>query len=87
MLYRMWARQNGTQLLLLSGSSNHNTPLIALQISCCELLHEPVDLLGLSGEPEALQERPQSRNKVFTQEVHLIHIGVHHLFIETVIIP
>jgi len=63
-----------------------NPPLIAFKISRCKFLHEPVDLLGLSGEPKALQESPQRRNKVFALEVHLIHVGVHHLFIEMIII-
>lgn len=62
------------------------SPLVAFQVSRCEFLHEPVDLLRLAGEPEALQEHPQSRNEVFALEVHLIHVGVHHLFVEAVVI-
>ena len=81
----MWAAQN--QILLLPQPGDENSPLIAFKISCCKFLHEPVNFLGLSGEPKALQEHPQRRNKVFALEVHLIHVGVHHLFIETVIIP
>lgn len=64
-----------------------NSPLVAFQISGGKFLHEPVYLLGFSGEPEALQENPQCRDKVFALEVHLIHVGVHHLFIEAVVIP
>lgn len=81
----MRATQNKIRCLPQSG--DENSPLIAFEISCGKFLHEPVNLLGLSGEPKALQEHPQRRNKVFALEVHLIHVGVHHLFIETVIIP
>lgn len=66
--------------------SRVNPPLIAFKISRCKLLHEPVDLLGLSGQPKALQERPQCGDKVFALEVHLVHVCVHHLFIETIVI-
>lgn len=64
-----------------------NSPLVAFQISGGKFLHEPVYLLGFSWEPETLQEHPQRRDKVFALEVHLIHVGVHHLFIEAVVIP
>lgn len=69
------------------GEAGPNSPLVAFQISGGKFLHEPVYLLGFSGEPEALQEHPQRRDKVFALEVHLIHVGVHHLFIEAVVIP
>lgn len=64
-----------------------HSPLIAFKVSCCKFLHEPVNFLGLSGEPKALQEHSQCRNKIFALEVHLINVGVHHLLIEAVIIP
>lgn len=69
------------------GEAGQNSPLVAFQVSGGKLLHEPVYLLGFSGEPEALQENPQRRDKVFALEVHLIHVGVHHLFIEAVVVP
>lgn len=62
-------------------------PLVTLQISGSKLLHEPVNFLGLSGEPEALQESPQSRDKVPATEVQLVHIAVHHLLVETHVLP
>lgn len=68
-------------------AAGRNSPLVAFQVSGGKFLHEPVYLLGFSGEPEALQEHPQRRDKVFALEVHLIHVGVHHLFIEAVVIP
>lgn len=64
-----------------------DSPLVAFQVSGCKFLHEPVDLLRLAWEPKALQEDPQCRNEIFALEVHLIHVGVHHLFVEAVVIP
>lgn len=69
------------------GAVGRNSPLVAFQISGGKFLHEPVYLLGFAGEPEALQEHPQRRDKVFALEVHLIHVGVHHLLVEAVVIP
>lgn len=75
------------QIQIFPQTGDVNPPLIAFKISCCKFLHEPVNLLGLSREPKAFQEHPQCRHKVFALKVHLIHVGVHHLFIETVVIP
>lgn len=52
----MCAMENEIQLFPQPG--DENSPLIAFEISCCEFFHKPVDLLGLSGEPKALQEHP-----------------------------
>lgn len=81
----MWTMQKQIQPFPPTGDSN--SPLIAFKISCCKFLHQPVNLLGLPRESKALQEHPQRRHKVFALKVHLIHVGIHHLFIETVIIP
>lgn len=32
------------------------SPLIALQIACCKLLHETIDFLCLPRQPEAFEE-------------------------------
>lgn len=58
------------------------SPLIALQIACSKLLHEPIDFLGLARQPEAFEERTQRRHKVFAAEIQLIHIAVHYLLIK-----
>jgi len=57
-------------------------PLVALQVSGSKLLHQPVDLLGLAGQPEAFQEHPERRDKVPAAEVQLVHVAVHHLDVE-----
>lgn len=80
----MWTMQKQIQPFPPTGDSN--SPLIAFEISRCKFLHQPVNLLGLPRESKALQEHPQRRHKVFALKVHLIHVGIHHLFIETVII-
>lgn len=64
-----------------------NSPLIAFKISRCEFLHKPVNFLGFSRKSKALQKHPQCGNKVFALEIHLIYVGIHHFFIEPVIIP
>lgn len=63
-------------------SARQRLPLVALQVAGGELLHQPVDLLRLAGEPEALQEGPESRDKVPPTEVQLVHVAVHHLLVE-----
>lgn len=62
-------------------------PLVTFQVACSKLLHEPVDLLGLPRQPEAFQENPQSGNKVPPTEVQLVHVAVHHLFVELGVLP
>ena len=57
-------------------------PLVALQVSSSELLHQPVDLLSLPRQPEAFQERSERRDKVPPTEVQLVHVAVHHLYVE-----
>lgn len=57
-------------------------PLVTLQVPSSELLHQPVDLLGLSRQPEALQKGSERRDKVPPAEVQLVHVTVHHLFVE-----
>lgn len=57
-------------------------PLVTLQVSSSKLLHQPVDLLGLSRQPEAFQKRSERRHKVPPTEVQLVHVTVHHLFVE-----
>ncbi len=57
-------------------------PLVALQVSSSKLLHQPVNLLGLTRQPEAFQERPECRDKVPPTKVQLVHVGVHHFFVE-----
>lgn len=63
-------------------NSVRRSPLIALQVACCKLLHEPINLLRLPGQPEAFEESAQRRHKVLATEVQLVHVAVHHLFIE-----
>lgn len=61
-------------------------PLVAFQVASGELFHQPVDLLRLPRQPEALQERPQGRNEVTAAEVQLVHVAVHHLFVELAVL-
>lgn len=61
-------------------------PLVAFEVPSSELLHQPVDLLRLPRQPETFQEGPQGRNKVSATEVQLVHVAVHHLFVELVVL-
>lgn len=58
------------------------SPLIALQIACCKLLHKPIDFLRLAWQPEAFEESAQCRHKVLATEVQLVYVAVHHLLTE-----
>lgn len=57
-------------------------PLVAFKKPSSKLLHEPVDLLGLTRQPEALQEGSESRHKVPLTEVQPVHVAVHHFLVE-----
>lgn len=57
-------------------------PLVALQVPSGELLHQPVDLLCFTGQPEAFQEGPERRDEVPSAKVQLVHVAVHHFFVE-----
>mmetsp|Transcript_7198 Transcript_7198/g.21190 ORF Transcript_7198/g.21190 Transcript_7198/m.21190 type:complete len:341 (-) Transcript_7198:2030-3052(-) len=43
-----------------------------------KLLHQPIDLLRLAWQPEAVQKFPDGLIKVHAGKVHGVHIGVHH---------
>lgn len=79
--------QAGNVLWALMWHQGVELPLVALNVSGSKLLHQPVDLLGLAGQTETLQEYPQGRDKVFATEIQLIHVGIHHFLVKLAAFP
>lgn len=64
------------------GACRWALPLVALQVASSKLLHQPVDLLRFTGQPEAFQEGSECRDEVPSAKVQLVHVAVHHFFVE-----
>ena len=54
-------------------------PLVVFAIPGSELLHQAINLLGFSWQSEAREEQTQSRHKLLTGKVYLVHICIHDL--------
>ena len=51
-----------------------------------KLLHQPVNLLSLTRQPEARQKQPDGVIKRQPLKVQLIHVRVHHLNVVLVVL-
>mmetsp|Transcript_7040 Transcript_7040/g.25480 ORF Transcript_7040/g.25480 Transcript_7040/m.25480 type:complete len:488 (-) Transcript_7040:425-1888(-) len=60
---------------------------VADAVPLCVLEHEPVDLLGLAGEPEPAKKVPETLVKLHIREVQHFHVRVHHVQVERVRLP
>lgn len=59
---------------------------VQLVIACGEFLHESIDLLRLAWQTKALEKETQCAHNLETEKVHLIHVRVHDLFVEFLVL-
>lgn len=80
----LWSKYK--QILQTVWGGTRLSPLVTFKVASGKLLHQPVDLLGLPRQPETLQEGSEGRDEVPSAEVQLVHVAVHHLYVEFVVL-